>query len=59
MSYDKVSIDMDIFNLFGIPKNSKNLYFEKVDPFLAEYFTGYVSKPIWMTIMSKLENLEN
>ena len=51
---------MDRFNLFGIPKNLlKNLYFEKTGPFSAESFTGKISIPLWIIIMSKLEIFQN
>ena len=50
---------MDQFNLFGIPKFSKNLYFEKTRPLSAESFKGYLNIPIWITIMTKLENFQN
>ena len=57
MSYNKISIVMEIFNYLGSQK-IKKLYSEKTRPFPAEFFTGCVSKPIWMIIMSKLENLK-
>ena len=59
MSYNKISVVMNQFNLFGIPKIFKNLYFDNNRPLSAESFTWYISTPIWMTTLSKLENFEN
>ena len=50
----QISIVMDIFDLFGIPKNQKTCILKKTRPLSAESCTGYVSKSIWITIMSKL-----
>ena len=44
-----------LFELFGIPKKFKNLYFEKIIPLSAESFTWYVRIPIWITIVLKLD----
>ena len=41
MSYNKISVVMDQFNLFGIPKVFKILNFEKIRPLSAESVTGY------------------
>ena len=54
---------MELFILFGIPKilkKQKNNYIlRKLDPFQLRLFTGYISIPIWITVMSKLEILQN
>ena len=65
MQYNKIPIVMRQFNPFGMPKKilkqqqQQQLYFEKSRPFTAESFTGYISVPIWITIMSKLEIFQN
>ena len=35
--------------------NNNELYFEKTRPLSAESFTGYISIPIWIKIMTKLD----
>ena len=51
MPYNKISIVIDLFNLFGIQKIFKKT-FEKTRPLSAVFLTGYISAPIWITIMS-------
>ena len=46
---------MDQFNYFGISKKlEKKLYFEKTRHLSAKSFTGFISIPIWIPIMTKL-----
>ena len=44
--YNKISIVMDLFHLYGIPKILKTLCFEKPGPFQL-----HLSIAIWITIM--------
>ena len=41
----------NLFNLFGVPQKFKTLYFEETGPLLTASFTGYISIPIWITII--------
>ena len=49
-SYGRIQFIWDPQNIFF-----KNLNFEKTGPLLPPSLTGYISIPIWITIISKLK----
>ena len=66
MRCNKILAVIDLFILVGIylgdqikSENLKKPVFWETIPLSAESFTGYISIPKWIIIMSKLENFEN